>query len=101
SFFFFLAELRNVTNSQSNLPSNEGDAIKIFVRIRPPAEGSRSVDGEHGLCLSVLSTTSLRLHSSPEPKIFTFDYVADMDTTQVMKTGSLTFHLKYTSLCYL
>ncbi|XP_077651802.1 kinesin-like protein KIF15 [Urocitellus parryii] len=75
-------ELRNVTNSQSNLPSNEGDAIKIFVRIRPPAEGSRSVDGEHGLCLSVLSTTSLRLHSSPEPKIFTFDYVADMDTTQ-------------------
>ncbi|KAK2090983.1 hypothetical protein P7K49_030267 [Saguinus oedipus] len=61
---------------------NEGDAIKVFVRIRPPAERSGSADGEQNLCLSVLSSTSLRLHSNPEPKIFTFDHVADVDTTQ-------------------
>ncbi|XP_054203284.1 kinesin-like protein KIF15 isoform X7 [Homo sapiens] len=75
-------ELRSVTNGQSNQPSNEGDAIKVFVRIRPPAERSGSADGEQNLCLSVLSSTSLRLHSNPEPKTFTFDHVADVDTTQ-------------------
>nr|XP_008507482.1 PREDICTED: kinesin-like protein KIF15 isoform X1 [Equus przewalskii] len=82
SFSSFLAELRNVTNCQSNQPSNEGDAIKVFVRIRPLTEGSGSADGEQNLCLSLLSSTTLRLHSNPEPKIFTFDHVADMDTTQ-------------------
>lgn len=75
-------ELRSVTNGHSNQPSNEGDAIKVFVRIRPLTEGSGSADGEQNLCLSVLSSTTLRLHSNPEPKIFTFDHVADMDTTQ-------------------
>ncbi|XP_017377638.2 kinesin-like protein KIF15 isoform X1 [Cebus imitator] len=74
-------ELRSVTDGQSNQSSNEGDAIKVFVRIRPPAERSGSADGEQNLCLSVLSSTSLRLHSNPEPKIFTFDHVADVDTT--------------------
>ncbi|XP_020927405.1 kinesin-like protein KIF15 isoform X1 [Sus scrofa] len=75
-------ELRNVANCQSNQPSNEGDAIKVFVRIRPLTEGSGLADGEQNLCLSVLSSTTLRLHSNPEPKTFTFDHVADMDTTQ-------------------
>ncbi|KAM5234088.1 kinesin-like protein KIF15 isoform 2-T2 [Hipposideros larvatus] len=75
-------ELRNVTNCQSNQPSNEGDAIKVFVRIRPLTEGSGSADGEQNLCLSVLSSTTLRLHSNPEPRTFTFDHVAGMDTTQ-------------------
>ncbi|OWK02823.1 KIF15 [Cervus elaphus hippelaphus] len=75
-------ELRNVTDYQSNQPSNEGDAIKVFVRIRPPTEGSGSADGEQNLCLSVLSSTTLRLHSNPEPKTFMFDHVANMDTTQ-------------------
>ncbi|XP_058534774.1 kinesin-like protein KIF15 isoform X2 [Ochotona princeps] len=75
-------ELRNVTNCQSNQPCNEGDAIKVFVRIRPPAEGCRLAEGDPNLCLSVLSATALRLHSSPEPKTFTFDHVADVDTTQ-------------------
>lgn len=64
--------------------SNEGDAIKVFVRIRPPTEASGSADAEQNLCLSVLSSTTLRLHSNPEPKTFVFDHVANMDTTQVM-----------------
>ncbi|XP_041533082.1 kinesin-like protein KIF15 isoform X1 [Microtus oregoni] len=76
------AELRNGTNSHSTQPSNEGDAIKVFVRIRPPAEGPGPSDGEHSLCLSVLSPTTLRLQSNPDPKTFVFDYVAGMDTTQ-------------------
>ncbi|XP_021063510.1 kinesin-like protein KIF15 [Mus pahari] len=76
------SELRNVTNSHSNQPSNEGDAIKVFVRIRPAEEGARSTDGEQSFCLSMLSQTTLRLHSNPDPKTFVFDYVAGMDTTQ-------------------
>ncbi|KAE8596956.1 hypothetical protein XENTR_v10016296 [Xenopus tropicalis] len=65
------------------LPSAEGDAIKVFVRIRPPVEGSLTgVDGEQGLCLTALSSNTIRLHSKPEPKIFTFDHVANIDATQ-------------------
>ncbi|KAM9592971.1 kinesin-like protein KIF15 [Trichechus inunguis] len=71
-----------MTNTQSNQTSNEGDAIKVFVRVRPPAEGPGSAEGEQSLCLSVLSSTTLRLHSNPEPKTFTFDHVADMNITQ-------------------
>ncbi|XP_068944432.1 kinesin-like protein KIF15 [Petaurus breviceps papuanus] len=75
--------LRAVTPSQSNQVSNEGDVIKVFIRVRPPTEGPTLNDGEHpGMCLSVLTSNTLRLHSKPEPKIFTFDHVADMDTTQ-------------------
>uniref|UniRef100_A0A674K5P6 Kinesin motor domain-containing protein n=1 Tax=Terrapene triunguis TaxID=2587831 RepID=A0A674K5P6_9SAUR len=62
--------------------STEGDAIKVYVRVRPPSEGAALADGDQGLCLSVLSSNTLRLHSKPEPKIFTFDHVANMDTTQ-------------------
>lgn len=63
--------------------SSEGDAIKVFVRIRPPMEGSLvGGDGDQGLCLSVLNPNTIRLHSKPEPKIFTFDRVANMDATQ-------------------
>uniref|UniRef100_A0A452HW12 Kinesin motor domain-containing protein n=1 Tax=Gopherus agassizii TaxID=38772 RepID=A0A452HW12_9SAUR len=60
----------------------EGDAIKVYVRVRPPSEGAALADGDQGLCLSVLSSNTLRLHSKPEPKIFTFDHVANIDTTQ-------------------
>ncbi|XP_064130751.1 kinesin-like protein KIF15 isoform X2 [Loxodonta africana] len=74
-------ELRSMTNTQSNQTS-EGDAIKVFVRVRPPADGPGSAEGEQNLCLSVLSSTTLRLHSNPEPKTFTFDHVADMGITQ-------------------
>ncbi|NXB96845.1 KIF15 protein, partial [Vidua chalybeata] len=62
--------------------SVEGDAIKVFVRVRPPSDRTALTDGDDGLCLSVLSSNTIRLHSKPEPKIFTFDYVANMETTQ-------------------
>lgn len=67
-----------------HLFSVEGDAIKVFVRVRPPSDRPALTDGDHGLCLSVLSSNTIRLHSKPEPKIFTFDYVANMETTQVI-----------------
>lgn len=64
-------------------PSAEGDAIRVFVRIRPPAEGTLvPTEGDPSLCLSALSSNTIRLHSKPEPKIFTFDHVANMDATQ-------------------
>lgn len=64
--------------------SPEGDAIKVYLRVRPLSEGPAFADGDHGLCLSVLSLNTVRLHSKPEPKIFTYDHVADVDTTQVI-----------------
>lgn len=69
--------------------SAEGDAIKVCVRVRPPSEGTTLSNGHQGLCLSVLSSKTIRLHSKPEPKIFTFDYVANMETTQVMTSRLL------------
>ncbi|XP_061229167.1 kinesin-like protein KIF15-B, partial [Neopsephotus bourkii] len=65
-----------------NTSSAEGDAIKVCVRVRPPSEGTTISNEHQGLCLSVLSSKTIRLHSKPEPKIFTFDYVANMETTQ-------------------
>ncbi|KAK2520351.1 hypothetical protein Q9966_013498 [Columba livia] len=75
-------DLRDSALSSLNSPSVEGDAIKVYVRVRPPSEGTVLTDGDQGLCLSVLSSNTIRLHSKPEPKIFTFDYVANMETTQ-------------------
>ncbi|XP_053324225.1 kinesin-like protein KIF15 isoform X2 [Spea bombifrons] len=73
----------DVTLPLSSLPSGEGDAIKVFVRIRPPVEGSvAGGDGDQSLCLSALSPNTIRLHSKPEPRIFTFDHVANTDATQ-------------------
>ncbi|NXH60441.1 KIF15 protein, partial [Rhabdornis inornatus] len=75
-------DLPDSSISLLNSPSVEGDAIKVFVRVRPPSDRPALTSGDHGLCLSVLSSNTIRLHSKPEPKIFTFDYVANMETTQ-------------------
>ncbi|KAM9308217.1 kinesin-like protein KIF15 [Gastrophryne carolinensis] len=84
---WILGEVRHLYGDLVDGPtfasSPEGDAIKVFVRIRPPVEGSFvGGDGESGMCLSVLSSNIIRLHSKPEPKVFTFDHVANMDATQ-------------------
>ncbi|XP_071417456.1 kinesin-like protein KIF15 isoform X1 [Pithys albifrons albifrons] len=75
-------DLRDPAVSSLNSPSVEGDAIKVFVRVRPPSDRTALTSGDQGLCLSVLSSNTIRLHSKPEPKIFTFDYVANTETTQ-------------------
>ncbi|MBN3282394.1 KI15A protein, partial [Polyodon spathula] len=63
--------------------SNDGDSIKVFVRVRPLAQGhGLSTDGDQNLCLTVTSFNTIRLHSKPEPRVFTYDHVADMDVSQ-------------------
>ncbi|KAL5020979.1 hypothetical protein ScPMuIL_000134 [Solemya velum] len=61
--------------------SGEGDSTKVFVRVRPP--DSTEGDLSQCRCLSVDdSARAVVIHSKPEPKIFTFDKVADTHTTQ-------------------
>uniref|UniRef100_A0A669B7X2 Kinesin-like protein n=1 Tax=Oreochromis niloticus TaxID=8128 RepID=A0A669B7X2_ORENI len=68
--------------SQTLLVS-ESDSIKVFVRVRPlTRDTGLTTDGDQKLCLSVTSPNTIRLLSKPEPRTFTYDHVADMDTTQ-------------------
>uniref|UniRef100_A0A8C1KCZ9 Kinesin family member 15 n=1 Tax=Cyprinus carpio TaxID=7962 RepID=A0A8C1KCZ9_CYPCA len=61
----------------------DGDAIKVFVRVRPLTQGSGlTTDGDRSLCLTVTSPHTVRLHCKPEPRTFTYDHVADMNTSQ-------------------
>ncbi|XP_030628202.1 kinesin-like protein KIF15 [Chanos chanos] len=66
-----------------NSNSTDGDAIKVYVRVRPLTQGTGlTTDGDQSLCLTVTSPQTIRLHSKPEPRTFTYDHVADMDTSQ-------------------
>ncbi|KAJ3612898.1 hypothetical protein NHX12_019155, partial [Muraenolepis orangiensis] len=75
---------------QQCLPCGQGfysngdkDSIKVFVRVRPLTQGTGlSTDGDQNLCLTVTSHNTIRLHSKPEPRTFTYDHVADMDISQ-------------------
>eukprot|EP00064_Thunnus_orientalis_P020006 superscaffoldBa00005280_g20137 len=61
----------------------DSDSIKVFVRVRPLTQGTGlTTDGDHSLCLTVTSPNTIRLLSKPEPRTFTYDHVADMDTSQ-------------------
>uniref|UniRef100_A0A8C2ZEN0 Kinesin family member 15 n=1 Tax=Cyclopterus lumpus TaxID=8103 RepID=A0A8C2ZEN0_CYCLU len=61
----------------------DGDSIKVFVRVRPLTQCSGlTTDGDPKLCLTVTSPNTIRLLSKPEPRTFTYDHVADMDTSQ-------------------
>ncbi|XP_040915830.1 kinesin-like protein KIF15-A isoform X2 [Toxotes jaculatrix] len=63
--------------------SGDSDSIKVFVRVRPLTQGTGlTTDGDQSLCLTVISPTTIRLLSKPEPRTFTYDHVADMDTSQ-------------------
>lgn len=60
----------------------------MYVRVRPPAQNlEQGVDDAP--CVEVTSSTSLVLHSKPDPKTFSFDHVANTNTTQVWKLGSV------------
>ncbi|XP_041827178.1 kinesin-like protein KIF15-B [Melanotaenia boesemani] len=63
--------------------SGDSDSIKVFVRVRPLTQGTGlTTDGDQSLCLAVTSPNTIRLLSKPEPRTFTYDHVADMDTSQ-------------------
>ena len=82
------------------LPIYRSDSIKVCIRVRPPNsyqentsqtliqdsfEGSSESVASSGCCLEVATPTSIILHSKPEPKTFTFDYVAGPHVVQVCK----------------
>ncbi|XP_048014235.1 kinesin-like protein KIF15-A isoform X2 [Megalobrama amblycephala] len=74
--------LKGKATTESNTNS-DGDAIKVFVRVRPLTQGTGlTTDGDHSLCLTVTSPHTVRLHCKPEPRTFTYDHVADMNTSQ-------------------
>uniref|UniRef100_A0A9J8BTH0 Kinesin motor domain-containing protein n=1 Tax=Cyprinus carpio carpio TaxID=630221 RepID=A0A9J8BTH0_CYPCA len=74
--------LKVKATAESNANS-DGDAIKVFVRVRPLTQGSGlTTDGDRSLCLTVTSPHTVRLHCKPEPRTFTYDHVADMNTSQ-------------------
>ncbi|XP_076449175.1 kinesin-like protein KIF15 [Babylonia areolata] len=63
--------------------SSEGDSIKVFLRVRPPENGVGGTLPISGRVVEVNnSTNSVTLLAKPDPKIFTFDYVADSLSTQ-------------------
>ncbi|XP_026095268.1 kinesin-like protein KIF15 isoform X1 [Carassius auratus] len=75
--------LKGKATAESNASSSDGDAIKVFVRVRPLTQGSGlTTDGDRSLCLTVSSPQTVRLHCKPEPRTFTYDHVADMNTSQ-------------------
>ena len=63
----------------------------MYVRVRPPDSYANEID--HKPCLEVTSRTSLTLFSKPDPKVFTYDQVADPNTTQVQYQSYLTIRL--------
>nr|Q9GYZ0.1 RecName: Full=Kinesin-like protein KIF15; AltName: Full=Kinesin-related protein KRP180 [Strongylocentrotus purpuratus]AAG01844.1 kinesin-like protein KRP180 [Strongylocentrotus purpuratus] len=60
--------------------ASEGDAIKVFVRVRPSE--SHDADAAFGQCLEVRLPDTIIMHSKPEPKVFTYDHVTAANTTQ-------------------
>ena len=61
---------------------SDSDAIKVYIRVRPPVTHLADVD--NSACLEVdKDNRQIRMHCRPEAKVFTFDEVADIDTTQV------------------
>ena len=55
-----------------------GDAIKVFVRVRPP-----SGDNDGRKCLTVDGSNNAIIIKSSPVKVFTYDKVVDVDSTQV------------------
>ena len=67
--------------------SGEGDNIRVYVRVRPP-DKHLETDVDRTPCLEVTSGNTIVLQSKPDPKNFSFDHVADINTTQVSHTLS-------------
>lgn len=71
------------------------DSIKVIVRVRPPDQHITS-ELESSLCLEVHDARTILMHTKPEHRVFTFDHVAGMDTTQVMNViTSVQMYLKW------
>ena len=81
--------------------SGDNESIKVFVRVRPLTQDTGlTTDGDQNLCLTVTSHNTIRLHSKPEPRTFTYDHVADMDVSQVCAFRTPPLYGPFTYLCY-
>ena len=81
--------------------SGDNDSIKVFVRVRPLTQDTGlTTDGDQNLCLTVTSNNTIRLHSKPEPRTFTYDHVADMDVSQVSAFKTPPLYGPFNGLCY-
>ncbi|XP_068722534.1 kinesin-like protein KIF15 isoform X2 [Montipora capricornis] len=74
--------------SSSGYESGEGDNIRVYVRVRPPSKHLET-DVDRTPCLEVTSGNTVVLHSKPDAKNFSFDHVADINTTQEEVFGAV------------
>ena len=79
-------------------PSNGdgGDAIKVYLRIRPPGEGDLDHSGQ---ILEVKASNAVVLKSEKD-KMYTFDHVADIHTTQVRSWFILQTSVQFLNYMY-
>ncbi len=74
-----------INENSSSSSTNNNDNVKVFIRVRPA--NPNELNNHSGTCVVVpkdinQESNSLILDSKPEPKVFTFDYVADENVTQ-------------------
>ena len=84
---FFTKKNSSLTSNYLLFYSGEGDNIRVYVRVRPP-DKHLETDVDRTPCLEVTSGNTIVLQSKPDPKNFSFDHVADINTTQVSHTLS-------------
>ena len=77
--------------------SGESDNIRVYVRVRPPDKHLES-EVDRTPCLEVTSGNTIVLQSKPDPKTFSFDHVADINTTQVLLCLSIKLKLPFSRL---
>lgn len=71
----------SVSFAGSSGTESEGDAIKVFIRVRPLVTSLSDVD--HNTCLEVdKDRSTITMRSKSDPKHFTFDEIADSSVTQ-------------------
>ena len=74
---------------------HSGESIKVFVRVRPP-DPNLSMEIDQGACLEATTQMTITVQCKPEPRVFTFDHVAGMETTQV---STMYITLVYIAAC--
>ncbi|XP_078608781.1 kinesin-like protein KIF15 isoform X2 [Branchiostoma floridae x Branchiostoma japonicum] len=75
------------TDGKAGVTSTEEDSIKVYVRVRPPDEPDNSY--EQSMCLAVQAPNVIVMDCKPDPRRYTFDHVADINTTQEAVFGAV------------
>ncbi|KAK3745794.1 hypothetical protein RRG08_030668 [Elysia crispata] len=70
------------STSSFNSSASESDSIKIFLRVRPPDPSISENDFAPRVLDVNTADNAVILRTKPDPKIFTYDNVADADITQ-------------------